>query len=119
MNNILLLDDDADFLEILTIILEEAKFRVYAKPNAIGVEKELAHYKPDAIVVDFDMPQIDGLSFTKLVRKLPRFSHIPIIIMSAHRNISEDMKAGGTDVFLPKPFDTQHLVKLLRTLIRK
>src|SRR6185369_17529775 len=105
MKQVLLIDDDADFLEVLTFILEESGFQVHPQSLPSKALEDLSGYAPDAIVVDYDMPIMNGLTFTQKVRKRPLFTTIPIIMMSAHREASDLVSDSGASAFLSKPFD--------------
>jgi CheY-like chemotaxis protein len=116
MKHIILIDDDIDFLEVLTTLLENAGFQVVSKNSPHGLIDELSHIHPDAIVMDYDMPGIDGLNLAQRIRKLPNMRTLPIVLMSAHRHASQLAQDSEVNAFLPKPFDVYKLIGTLQRL---
>ena len=90
MKRILLIEDNKDVRENTADILELANYEVATAENGkIGVE--LAEkFRPDVIICDIMMPELDGLSATRLLRKQPRFSDLPIIAGSYFLPITKE-----------------------------
>src|SRR5260221_8707735 len=104
MKKILICDDDEGIVEVMQIILEENNYEVSTILKGKGIEKKILEFKPDLIFLDIWMPGMDGQETTKLLKHDPKFSHIPIILVSALNEIDKIKHKVGADDFLAKPF---------------
>jgi|FLYN01.1.fsa_nt_gi CheY-like chemotaxis protein len=117
MPSILLLEDNADMLTMLSQVLEWGGHQVLAARNGaegLALLSE-AQYAPSLIVCDLLMPNMDGATFLEHVRSNPDWSNIPFVMMSA-RSTEEEQKnvlSLGADGFLTKPFSLDDLSVLL------
>jgi CheY-like chemotaxis protein len=109
---ILVVDDHAESREICSRLLAQEGFRVATAINGLdGIVKALS-LRPDAIVMDLAMPDLDGLDCTRQLATSSLTREIPVIVLTAHatpeaRERAADAGAGG---FLVKPFDPPTLV---------
>lgn len=94
----------------------------YLVSLACNYEESIAYLSaetPDLILLDMNMPGIDGLEFLDILRFTPRFKRIPVMMVSADQNpshIKETFRRGATD-FIPKPYDPEELdLRIKRTL---
>lgn len=97
---IMVIDDDADMLKLLEVILGRAGFSISKFNMPSAAMKTLAHAMPDLVVLDIMMPEISGLELCRRIRQDPALSHIPVILLSARgdtHTINEGYKAGATD----------------------
>lgn len=102
-------DDDQSLLHLVTLLLEKAGHEVSASTRgeqAIGV---VTTNRPDALITDRMMPDIDGLSLVHKLRGRKEFDDMVIIMMSVDSGIDRpwrrDAEAAGADGFIAKPFD--------------
>lgn len=116
---ILVVDDDEALLEFICSNLRASYYKVISCRNGKeGLHLALSQ-KPDLIVSDVVMPEMNGIEFVKSLRNNPNISHIPFILLSA-RNEQEDRLNGignGADVYLPKPFYMKELKINIANLI--
>jgi CheY-like chemotaxis protein/HPt (histidine-containing phosphotransfer) domain-containing protein len=102
--DILLIDDDAGFLQVLSRILRGYPHQRFATSGADGLR--LVHNAPpDLILLDVEMPDLGGIEFCRQLKAEPRFAGIPVIFVTSHGEISlvsEVFRTGGSD-FLTKP----------------
>lgn len=115
---ILVAEDDADIVELLTLYLENAGFEVYAFSNGIEAYHFLSEKKIDLAIFDIMMPGMSGYELTKKVRQEHRF---PIIILSA-KNQDSDKILGldiGADDYMTKPFNPLELVARVKSSLRR
>jgi DNA-binding response OmpR family regulator len=116
---ILLIDDDASLLDALSIAFEDAGHEVVtARDGAEGLERIIAD-RPDAVVSDVNMPELDGLS---LCRKLRASGNaVPLVLLTARDNeIDEALGLElGADDYVAKPFSTRVLVARIAALLRR
>lgn len=118
---ILVVDDEADLVELLQYALETAGFRVLtAHDGAEGLAIAEAE-KPDLLVVDIMMPRMDGVEMTEKVRERAALRLTPILMLTA-RTDERDEIAGleaGADDYLPKPVSPRRLVSRVKALLRR
>jgi len=107
-------DDDRSIRWVLEKALQKASIQTRCFPNANLLLEALEEAQPDAILTDIRMPGIDGLALLELLQaKQP---DLPIIIMTAHSDLESAVSAfhGGAFEYLPKPFDVDEAVDLVR-----
>ena len=79
----------------------------------------LGEQTPDVILLDIEMPRMDGFEFTKTIKNDPKSSHIPIIMITSrtaekHRNRAQEL---GVDLYLGKPYQEEELLRHLREML--
>lgn len=108
MTTILLVDDNADILTLLQMILKQQGYQVIAGRNGQEGMRllERSEPKPDLIISNYYMPLVNGMVFLEQVRKDPKYQHIPFIMLSAASGTQWQQQATdlGANGFLPKPF---------------
>ncbi|HEX4886872.1 MAG TPA: response regulator transcription factor [Luteibaculaceae bacterium] len=118
---ILLVDDEEDIIDIIKYNLEKDDYWVETAPNGrIGVEKAL-QFKPDLIILDVMMPEMDGIEACSRIRELPELEGTIIAFLTAR---SEDYSqiAGfdaGADDYIPKPIKPRVLMSRVKALLRR
>ncbi|MGL4694670.1 response regulator transcription factor [Enterococcus larvae] len=114
---LLIIDDEKDLLETLKTYFELSDYCVYTAEN--GTEGlQLLNKKPDLILLDVTMPEMDGISFCKEIREVV---HVPIIFLSAkvdQTSRMEGLVAGGDD-YLLKPFSLEELALRVAIHLRR
>jgi len=112
---ILLVDDDRDFVEMLTDLMETSGYEVLtALSGEEGIEK-CKESSPDLILLDIMLPQIDGLDVLYMLRNLYNTKTIPIIIVIGKTEMESFFQAkgfGATD-YIMKPFHPEELLALI------
>jgi PAS domain S-box-containing protein len=117
---ILVVDDIAENRAVVIDLLTPLGFEVAeAADGREGVELTKS-LRPDLILMDIVMPELDGLASTRLLRQLEAFRDVPIIAMSASVSASdsEQSLAAGMNAFLPKPLDADKLLDHMARLLR-
>lgn len=117
MINVLMIEDDTEFAEILSDYLEQFDIKItnFEDPF-LGLSAGITKY--NLILLDLTLPGIDGLEVCKEIRE--RYN-IPIIISSARVDIKDKLEALnlGADDYLPKPYDPQELHARILSLLRR
>lgn len=116
---ILVVDDDEAMLDYISYSLRSAYYKVVTCRNGKdGLQIAIAQ-KPDLIISDVVMPEMDGISFVRALRNNPNISHIPVILLSARNRLQDRMEGieTGADAYLPKPFYVNELKIQVRSLI--
>ena len=119
MNRILCVEDNDDNQFMLHRRLSKAGFDVkLARDGLEGVEwaKTL---QPDLIVMDIELPKMNGWEATRRLKQQPETKHIPIIVLSSHqgRASREKALAAGCDAYLTKPTDFHQLTAEIQALL--
>ncbi len=121
MKKVLIIEDNTDIRENIIEILELADFEVINAVNGKeGVEKALQE-KPDLIICDIMMPELDGYGVLHILSKKPATASIPFIFLTA-KTERADMRKGmmlGADDYLTKPFDDTELLDAIEVRLRK
>jgi signal transduction histidine kinase/CheY-like chemotaxis protein len=111
---ILVVDDNPMNQVLIKVLLEDLVKVNFADDGQCGIEKTL-ELKPDLILMDIQMPGIDGMEATKQIRQNPEFKEIPIVALSADAFVEqkqEALDAGMTD-YLVKPIELDKLMAIL------
>jgi DNA-binding NarL/FixJ family response regulator len=119
--SILLVDDEPGLRTAVRAYLEDHGWRVTEAANAREGWQHLERSRPDLIVSDIMMPQVNGLEFLKQIRSDERFAAIPTVFLTA-RGMTGDRIVGyqaGVDAYLAKPFDPDELVAIVRNLLAR
>ena len=120
-NKILLVDDDVDILEILRYNLEKSNFIVETASNGIIAIEKALKFKPDLIVLDVMMPEMDGITACEKIRELPELENVIITFLTA-RNEDYSQIAGleaGADDYIDKPIQPKVFVTKIKSLLRR
>jgi DNA-binding NarL/FixJ family response regulator len=119
---ILLVDDEPGIRESVQAYLEDNdEFQVQVASNATEAWEKIETAKPDLIVSDIMMPQVDGYQFLHKIREDPRYQAIPVVFLTARGMTSDRIKGyeAGCDAYLPKPFDPEELEAIVRNLLER
>ena len=108
---ILLIEDDTTLQELLSQLLSRKGYSVIGCRDGIRACEYVAKFEPDMIVSDLNLPGYSGLEITRIVRANSAFSHIPVLLMSAHpgRTPGIDATKAGADGYIAKPFNINEL----------
>lgn len=121
MEKILVIEDEKNIRETIQEILILNDYKVETAQNGLlGVAKAL-QFKPDIIVCDVMMPEMDGFETLKNIRSIKDISATPFIFLTAKaekRDFREGMNSGADD-FLNKPFNTKELLEVISLRIAK
>ena len=111
---VLLVDDDNELVELMTKVLEEdGRFEVRVASNGFDAGMMVKEYRPDIIVLDVMLPDINGKEVCHRVRADPAMEDVRIICISGliEEDKVQELKLAGADAFLPKPFDVDVLIE--------
>lgn len=116
---ILIVEDDVDNTMLVRVLLEREKYQVLsAQDGELGLN--IARETPlDLIVLDLDMPKVDGWEVIEQLKANQQTQHIPIVVVTAHLMNDERSRVfdAGGDSYVQKPFGIHELVEEIRRLI--
>ena len=112
---VLVVDDDAQVRALLTLALTDEGYGVVTAPNGKVALERVAQHRPRLIVLDVNMPEMDGRAFPALYRLRPG-AHAPVVLTTAGANKAEvaDLAA---DAFIGKPFDLDDVAQTVGALL--
>ncbi len=114
---VLVIDDEPAIRKLLRLTLEPAGYAVRESETGQGGLAEAAYLKPDIIVLDLGLPDMDGL---QVLERLREWSAVPVLILSVREDVGDKVAAldGGASDYLQKPFHAAELVARLRAILR-
>jgi DNA-binding NarL/FixJ family response regulator len=121
LKRILVVDDERMLRESICTLLELYGFKAVGAEDGIMARQQIESFKPDLILCDVKMPQMDGYEFLNEVRKGAGGLELPFIFMSA-KGEKEDIRRGmnlGADDYLIKPFSKDELLKAINTRMER
>lgn len=109
--NILLVEDDPTDSKLLGAVLESSGHRVLKMESGEQAVEEIKPRKPELILLDLQLPGMNGLALARLLKQDPDTRHIPIVGMTAapEKFSREEALAAGCDAYIVKPVDTRKL----------
>jgi len=118
---ILVVEDNEEMLELLTLSLETEGFVVSTAMSGIEAVKKARASRPDVILLDLMLPEMDGFAVCETLRRHPATVGTPILILSGatgEMTRLAGLESGGTD-FITKPAKPQDLVSRIRTALEQ
>ncbi|MDX2159969.1 MAG: response regulator [bacterium] len=116
MPKIMIVDDDRTTVKLLQTLLELDGFEVSAAGRGMDVLPLATRHRPDVILMDYHLADMDGVEVLKTLRAHPDFATTPVI-MASGLDVEEEAKAAGANQFLVKPFEPGDLAILFRQLL--
>jgi two-component system, cell cycle response regulator DivK len=119
MKRILVIEDTEDNRQIMRDLLSSAGYDlIEAQDGAEGVAMAQSH-RPDLILMDIQLPILDGYEATRRIKADPALSHIPIIAVTSYALSGDEAKtrAAGCDGYVAKPFSPRQLLHKVREFL--
>jgi CheY-like chemotaxis protein len=119
MPRVLVVEDNEDNLDMISRRLQRRGFEiVVARNGEEGVQ--MAHeQQPDLVLMDIDLPIMDGYEATRQIKASPTTQHIPVVALTANAMVGDMEKtlAAGCDAYESKPVDFPHLMETLQRFL--
>ena len=118
---LLVVDDDRDLVELLDYALRREGYDVVRAYDGETAVEAVTREKPDLVVLDINLPKLNGFEVCRILRGRPRTAQVPIIFLSA-RTVEGDRVSGldlGADDYMVKPFSLRELESRVRAVLRR
>ncbi|MEA3328251.1 MAG: response regulator [Candidatus Omnitrophota bacterium] len=118
---ILIVDDELDILDFLKITLNGENYTVIEATNGKEALEKVYGCSPDLVVLDYKMPELDGIEVCRKLKKDILLQHLPIIMLTGKGELSDKIKGidAGVDDYLVKPFEPRELVARVKMILRR
>lgn len=121
MANIFIVEDDSNIREIEMFALRNSGYVVEGFENAKDFFKRMAEKKPNLIILDIMLPDIDGMEILGRLKSVPETKRIPVIMVTAKTTEIDKVKGldTGADDYVTKPFGVMELISRVKALLRR
>lgn len=118
---ILVVEDERDILQLVKLYLDKEGFRVSTASTGAEGLRQAKQEKPDLVILDLMLPEIDGLEICKRLRSAPDTAMMPIIMLTAKAEESDTVIGLelGADDYVTKPFSPKALIARVKALLRR
>ncbi|HRH77547.1 MAG TPA: response regulator [Cellvibrionaceae bacterium] len=116
---ILVVDDSTSVRQLVGIALRECGYTIIEAQDGSEALKKLAGQKVDLVVSDVNMPNMDGITMVKEIKKMPNYKFMPVIMLTTEGDETKKLegKAAGAKAWIVKPFRPEQLVKAVSMLL--
>jgi DNA-binding response OmpR family regulator len=116
---VMVVDDDPDILGLARLVLEGGGFRVVEAPSGAEALRLLADERPDLILLDINMPGMDGWQVLRIIKVDDRTTGIPVALFSIKSQLRDRVQGlqGGACDYIAKPFDCDELLGRVRHIL--
>ncbi|MBN1114665.1 MAG: response regulator transcription factor [Oligoflexia bacterium] len=120
MQHVLIVEDDEDFREALNHLLSDKYYLTFADNGLDGLKKATGEQTPDLVVIDGNLPVMDGYDLCKLLRENPKTRNVPLLILTGDENRNE-LKGleMGADDFIEKPVSREIIIARIDTKLQR
>jgi len=118
---ILIVDDEVDIIELLSYNLKKENFEVISAINGKEAIKIAQKTKPDIILMDVMMPEMDGMEACRQIKSFPQLSNIPLIFLTARGEEYSELAGfdAGADDYIIKPIKPRVLISRLKAILKR
>ena len=118
---ILIADDEDTILNMLTVAMTASNYNVILAHDGVEALEKIKEKKPDLVLLDLQMPRMDGFEVCRKVKSDVFLRHIPVIMLTAQNQVQTKVTGleAGADDYVTKPFDLDELMARIRTILRR
>lgn len=118
---ILVVEDNPQNMKVVLMTLKPHGYTLLQATDGEEALKVVISDNPDLIIMDVQIPKMDGLEVTRKLRQMPAFRHVPVIAVTAYAMKGDEEKAreAGCDAYLPKPVNTRQLPQIVAEMLPK
>jgi DNA-binding response OmpR family regulator len=110
-------EDDPDIGEVISFLLNDEGYEVSLFPNASSFKQQLANADADMMVMDVMLPDGNGIELCHDVKTSGSLKHVPVLMMSANKGLSDLNGYYRADDFIAKPFDIDEFMRKVKRLV--
>ena len=112
---VLIIEDNDLNMKLVRSMLQLAHYEIVEAQNAEGGIELAREHLPNLILMDIQLPGIDGLDATRIIKKDPKLAHIPIVALTSYAMQGDEEKAisAGCTGYIAKPIDTRNFLDIL------
>ncbi len=112
---VLIIEDNELNMKLVRSMLQLAHYEIVEAQNAEGGIELAREHLPNLILMDIQLPGIDGLDATRIIKKDPKLAHIPIVALTSYAMQGDEEKAisAGCTGYIAKPIDTRNFLDIL------
>jgi CheY-like chemotaxis protein len=114
---ILIVDDEEGFREGVADLLQMEGYSVLVAKDAVEAVGMMPEFRPEAILLDLRMPNLDGEGFMRGMLGLPASRKVPVVLISAKEDLASVAERSGAAGYLRKPFEAPQLLSLLEKVL--
>lgn len=120
MKTIMTVDDSASLRQMVGLVLRGAGYEVIEAVDGADALSKLKSQELHLFLTDINMPNMDGLEFTRQVRAMPQFKFVPIVLLTteSHPEKKQEGKAAGATAWIVKPFNPDQLLAVVKKVVR-
>lgn len=116
MAKVLVVDDDRNTVRLLHTLLELDGFDVVSALRGSDVMPAMEAHHPDIVLMDYHLTDMDGIEVVKMLRAMPAYAHIPIV-MASGLDVEYEALEAGASCFLAKPYEPPELPRVFNELL--
>ena len=120
MKTIMTVDDSPSLRQMVSVVLQGAGYEVLEASDGSDALSKLKGREPHLILSDINMPNMDGLEFTRQLRATPEYKFIPVVLLTTESNPEKKQqgKAAGATAWIVKPFTPDQLLAVVNKVLR-
>ena len=118
---ILVVEDEEDIAQLIRVTLADAGMDVRCAGDGMQALKEIRYYQPDLVIMDINMPRMDGYELCQKIRSNIILQYLPVIMLTVRGDVKDRIRGLqlGTDDYLIKPFDPGELLARVKSILRR
>jgi two-component system phosphate regulon response regulator PhoB len=119
--NVLVVEDEAASREMVVMVLEHAGMHTCPAADVRQAEEVLRSRDPDLILLEWSLPGVNGIEWTRRIKADESYGHLPIVMLTARNSVEDRLQAldAGVDDYITKPFFPKELVARLAAVMRR
>ena len=120
MKTIMTVDDSASMRQMVSLVLRGAGYAVVEAADGVDGLSKLRGQELGLVLSDINMPNMDGLEFTRQLRAMPQYKFVPIVLLTteSHPEKKQEGKAAGATAWIVKPFNPEQLLTVVQKVMR-
>lgn len=118
--NVLVVDDSESIRELVGMTLESEGYRVHKSADGVEAIDQLSYADIDLVITDLNMPNMDGISLLKEIRKDDSKLGLPVLLLTTESQVAkkEEAKKAGATGWIVKPFAQDRLLAVVKKILR-